>query len=157
MDYQKKQNSRKFFVLWNGCVLRVGLKRIFLHACGIDFTQLFYDDWVKVTLHTPCTFFPTCQVRVVRFYQSCPSPCPPSSPRRTSTSAIHPQCLLPDLNHDHMLAVFAAGPQPRAHAPSVRCRTSTTITRAQCSLPDLNHDHTRPVFAAGPQPRSWNV
>ena len=101
-------------------------------------------------------FFPTCQVRVVRFYVSCRSSfssllllafC------RTSTTTIHAQCSLPDLNHDHPRPVFAAGPQPRPSMPSVRCRTSTTTIHAQCSLPDLNHDHPRTVFAAGPQPR----
>ena len=90
----------------------------------------------------------------------------PSPPRRTSTTTIHAQCSLPDLNHDHPRPVFAVGPQPRPatpsvrcrpqprpSTPSVRCRTSTTTSHAQCSLPDLNHDHPRPVFAAGPQPR----
>ena len=55
-----------------------------------------------------------------------PRPSTPSVPCRTSTTTIHAQCSLPDLNHDHP---------------------------AQCSLPDLNHDHPRPVFPAGPQPR----
>ena len=113
-------------------------------------------------------FFPTCQVRVVRFYVSCllllsssplllsssplllsspPPPPPPAQPRstlsvpcRTSTTTIHAQCALPDLNHDHPRPVFP-------------CRTSTASIPAQCSLPDLNHDHPRPVFPAGPQPR----
>ena len=123
-------------------------------------------------------FFPTCQVRVVRFYVSCrsfsfssspdlnyddhsrvfaagpqPRPSTPSVRCRTSTTTIHAQCSLPDLNHDHPRPVFAAGPQPRPATPSVRCRTSTTTIHAQCSLPDLNHDQPRPVFAAGPQPR----
>ena len=31
---------------------------------------------------------------------------------RTSTTTIHAQCSLPDLNHDHPRPVFAAGPQP---------------------------------------------
>ena len=91
-----------------------------------------------VAKKTGCeSFFPTCQVRVVRFYVSCcasssPPPSPPPSPRRrTSTTTIHAQCSLPDLNHD----------QPRP------------VFDAQCSLPDLNHDHPRPVLAAGPQPR----
>ena len=104
-------------------------------------------------------FFPTCQVRVVRFYVNSRassfsfsfSASPP--PPRTSTTTIHAQCSLPDLNHDRPRPVFAAGPQPRPATPSVRCRTSTTTIHAQCSLPDLNHDHQRPVFAAGPQPR----
>ena len=85
---------------------------------------------------------------------------------RTSTTTIHAQCslpdlnhdhprqcALPDLNHDHPRPVFPAGPQPRPSPPNVPCRTSTTTIHAQCSLPDLNHDHPRPVFPAGPQPR----
>ena len=72
---------------------------------------------------------------------------------RTSTTTIHAQCSLPDLNHDHPRPVFPAGPQPRPSTPSIPCRTSITTILAQCSLPDLNHDHPRPVFPAGPQPR----
>ena len=124
-------------------------------------------------------FFPTCQVRVVRFYVSCllPACLPPASFRRLLSPAASclvlllfvncdPQCSLPDLNHDHPRPVFPAGPQPRSSTPSVPCRTSTTIIHAsvpcrtstatipaQCSLPDLNRDHPRPVFPAGPQPR----
>ena len=122
------------------------------------------------------TYFPTCQVRVVRFYVSClPSapafrsclpllPSAPASPafrfrllprpRPPRPTAIRdPHCSVPDLNHDHPRPVFPAGPQPRPSTPSVPCRTSTTTIHAQCSLPDLNHDHPRPVFPAGPQPR----
>ena len=88
-----------------------------------------------------CDFFPTCQVRVVRFYINSRS----FSSFSSSSS--------PDLNYDDHSRVFAAGPQPRPSTPSVRCRTSTTTSHAQCSLPDLNHDQPRPVFAAGPQPR----
>ena len=115
-------------------------------------------------------FFPTCQVRVVRFYVSCLlllSSSPPlllsspplllSSPPLLSSSscstAIHAQCALPDLNHDHPRSVCPAGPQPRPSPPSVPCRTSTASIPAQCSLPDLNHDHPRSVCPAGPQPR----
>ena len=92
-------------------------------------------------------FFPTCQVRVVRFYVSL------ISSSSFSSAGPQPQCSLSDLNHDHPRPVFPAGPQPRPSAPSVPCQTSTTTIRAQCSLPDLNHDHPRPVFPAGPQPR----
>ena len=123
--------------------------------------------------------FPTCQVRVVRFYVNSrsfssfssssspdlnhddhsrvfaagpqPRPATPSVRCRTSTTTINAQCSLPVLNHDQPRPAFAAGPQPRPATPSVRCRTSTTTSHAQCSLPDLNHDHPRPVFAAGPQ------
>ena len=148
-------------------------------------------------------FFPTCQVRVVRFYVSC-LPLPlllPSAPPavrlaclllvllvqlrsaihivrcRTSTTTIHAQRSLPDLNHDHPRPVFPAGPQPRPSAPSVPCRTSTaeyprqvfpagpqprpsapsvpcrtstTTIPAQCSLPDLNREYPCQVFPAGP-------
>ena len=141
--------------------------------------------------------FPTCQVRVIRFYVSCllllprppllllsssssllsiscsnlphaqnilNYPCrrpPPAQLRlaihsfrcRTSTTTIHAQCPLPDLNHDHPRPVFPAGPQPRPSTPSVPCRTSTATIHAQCSLPNLNRNHLRPVFPAGPQPR----
>ena len=92
--------------------------------------------------------FPTCQVRVVRFYVSClvlllllSSPPP----------LVVLLVLL--LNCDSRSTVFSVGPQPRPSTPSVPCRTSTTTIHAQCSLPDLNHDHPRPVFPAGPQPR----
>ena len=72
-------------------------------------------------------FFPTCQVRVVRFYQSCSSPPPPSPP-----PPLHPlPCSLPpcqlfaklfanfrtqwallDLNCKGLSALGTAGPQP---------------------------------------------
>ena len=147
-----------------------------------------------VSLDLQHFYFPTCQVRVVRFYVSClplllvlllllsspllsfsssssssSSNCDPRStlfgagpqslpsmlsvPCRTSTTTIHAQCSLPDLNHDHACPVFPAGPQPRPCATSVPCRTSTTTIRAQCSLPDLNREYPRQVFPAGPQPR----
>ena len=110
-------------------------------------------------------FFPTCQVRVVRFYVSCLLLLLPRPPLLLLLVVLlvllvllllhcDPcQCALPDLNHDHPRPVFPAGPQPRPSTPSVPCRTSTTTIHAQCSLPDLNHDHPRPVFPAGPQPR----
>ena len=112
-------------------------------------------------------FFPTCRVRVVRFYVSCvllvllvlllncdprrtvfsvgpqPRPSMLSVPCRTSTTTIPAQCSLPDLNHDHPRPVFPAGPQPRVSPPSVPCRTSTTTIHAQCSLPDLNREYPR--------------
>ena len=95
-------------------------------------------------------FFPTCQVRVVRFYVSClllllpsaacrlPPPPPPPPPR--------PLLLV-------LLVLLVVLVQLRPAIHSVPCRTSTTTIPAQRSLPDLNHDHPRPVFPAGPQPR----
>ena len=97
-----------------------------------------FNDGIWWSLFFP--FFPTCQVRVVRFYVSC---------LLLSSSPL----LLLLLNRDPRRTVFSVGPQPRPSTPSVPCRTSTTTIPAQCSLPDLNHDHPRPVFPAGPQPR----
>ena len=74
----------------------------------------------------------------------------PPAPCRTSTTTIHSQCALPDLNHDHPRPVFPAGPQPRVSGPSVHCRTWTTTIHAQCSLPDLNREDPCQVFPAGP-------
>ena len=96
--------------------------------------------FVLIRLNFNCMLFPTCQVRVVRFYVSC---------LLLSSSPL----LLLLLNRDPRRTVFSVGPQPRPSTPSVPCRTSTTTIPAHCSLPDLNHDHPRPVFPAGPQPR----
>ena len=108
--------------------------------------------------------FPTCPVRVVRFYVSClllpPASSSSSSPPRPPRPPCHPcrPCRprrprrpRPTATRDPQ--VFSVGPQPRPSTPSVPCRTSTTTIHTQCSLPDLNHDHPRPVFPAGPQPR----
>ena len=97
------------------------------------------EPWIEVP-KCPSKLFPTCQVRVVRFYVSC---------LLLSSSPL----LLLLLNRDPRRTVFSVGPQPRPSTPSVPCRTSTTTIPAQCSLPDLNHDHPHPVFPAGPQPR----
>ena len=83
--------------------------------------------------------FPTCQVRVVRFYVSC-----------LLLLSSSPLLLLVVLLVI-LLVVLLVQLRPAIH--SVLCRTSTTTIHAQCSLPDLNHDHPRPVFPAGPQPR----
>ena len=92
-------------------------------------------------IHMRYFFFPTCQVRVVRFYVSCLVLLvlllllSLSSSSSCSTATRDPQCSLSDLNHDHPRPVFPAGPQPRPSTPSVPCRTSTTTIHAQCSLP----------------------
>ena len=57
---------------------------------------------------------------------------------RTSTTTIHVQCSLPDLNHDHPRPVFPAGPQPRPSTPSVSLPDfNREYPRQTCSLPDL--------------------
>ena len=95
-------------------------------------------------------FFPTCQVRVVRFYVSCLLLS--SSPLLLLLLNRDPRCTVfsvgPQL--DHPRPVFPAGPQPRPSPPSVPCRTSPTTIHAQCSLPDLNREYPRQVFPAGP-------
>ena len=76
------------------------------------------------------SLFPTCQVRVVRFYQSCsppPPPLPPPPPHRP--------------------------PPPRSPDPSGHSRTSTASSRSQWALPDLNRELQIAVGTAGPQPR----
>ena len=105
-------------------------------------------------------FFPTCQVRVVRFYVSCLPPpsafrlLPPASSSSSSSSSLSfSSSSSSSSNRDPRSTLFGAGPQPRPSMLSVPCRTSTTTIHAQCSLPDLNHDLPRPVFPAGPQPR----
>ena len=113
-----------------------------LTICSVNAKVHSPSSQIEQTILFPdVSYFPTCQVRVVRFYVNSRS----FSSFSSSSS--------PDLNYDDHSRVFAAGPQPRPATPSVRCRTSTTTSHAQCSLPDLNHDHPRPVFAAGPQPR----
>ena len=105
-------------------------------------------------------FFPTCQVRVVRFYQSCsppppppplppPPPHPPPPPRSPVGTAgpppraPDPQWALPDLNRELQIAVGTAGPQPRLPGRSGHCRTSTATSRSQWALPDLNGKNVR--------------
>ena len=109
--------------------------------------------------------FPTCQVRVVRFYVSCLLLPPPasclvlllllsSSSSLSSLSSLSSSSSSSSssslLNCDPRSTVFSAGPQPRPSTPSVPCRTSTTTIHAQRSLPDLNREYPRQVFPAGP-------
>ena len=110
-------------------------------------------------------FFPTCQVRVVRFYVShfssssssfssfSFSSCRPP-PRRISTAILWVQCGVLDPNCDHASSVWRAGPQPRSCEFSVACRTPTAIMRVQCGVPDPNRDPANSVWRPGPQPRS---
>ena len=90
--------------------------------------------------------FPTCQVRVVRFYVSCRLLL-----LLLLLLVLRLVFLVP--NRDHVSSVFLAGPQPRSCELSVPCRTSTAIVWVQCSVPDLHRDPVSSVFRAGPQPR----
>ena len=80
-------------------------------------------------------YFPTCQVRVVRFYQSCSSPSPPSPP-----PPLHP---LP-------------GPLPPLPCPLPPCQLFAQLFAnfcAQWALPDLYCRLPIWVGTAGPQPQ----
>ena len=68
-------------------------------------------------------FFPPCQVRVVKFYISCPPPPPPSPPPP------------PDLNCKLVIAVVPARPEQQTQDQSGPCRASTA---SSWSLPDPN-------------------
>ena len=150
-----KKVQKKCRMYWKYQAIGV-LQTFSLHFWCSAILQLFAD------LHTTILhlFFPTCQVRVVRFYVSCLL--------LLSSSSSPPLLLLLLvllllvvllvllvllLNCDPRRTVFSVGPQPRPSTLSVPCRTSTASIHAQCSLPDLHHDHPRPVFPAGPQPR----
>ena len=133
--------------------------------------SLSVQDYFLNCIWQKTHFFPTCQVRVVRFYQSCsppppphppsPSPPPPPPPRspdpsghcRTSTASSRSQWALPDLNRELQIPVGTAGPQPRLPGRSGHCRTSTATSRSQWALPDLNRDFQIALGTAGPQPR----
>ena len=80
--------------------------------------------------------FPTCQVRVVRFYVNSFSSASLSSPLRN--------CQLP-------MAVCPTGPQWKAPNGSVPLRASS---RWQCSPPHLNRKLPKALFPTGPQPRA---
>ena len=90
-------------------------------------------------------FFPTCQLRVSRFYQSClvllPFLLPSSFLPRIATASSRSQWALPDLNRELQISVGTAGPRPPAPDLSEHCRTSTAIS----------------VGTAGPQPRAPNL
>ena len=119
----------------------------------------------------PCLsriFFPTCQVRVVRFYQrACPPPPPPSSSSSTSCSPRPSPRLR--LFHLHFRLANLANSSPSSSPTSqlsVHRWTSTGTCPAQCAPLDLNlgpaqlsvhrwtstWDLPTSVCTAGPQP-----
>ena len=90
-------------------------------------------------MHVLHAFFPTCQVRVVRFYVSLPRPPPPRPP----PDGPQWQCSPPDLNHERWLAVLPAGPQPRALLGSVPQHTTTSPnTQPQRHIQSTQPQHT---------------
>ena len=98
---------------------------------------MFQKSKLRLKNNNKMTLFPTCQVRVDRFYQSCPRPPPPPPPP--------PRQL--------QIAVGTAGLHLPAPDHSGHCRTSSASSRAQWALPDLNHERQIAVGTAGPQRR----
>ena len=88
-----------------------------------------------------CPFFPTCQVRVVRFYQSCsphpPPPPPPLPPPVSPRPCLHPlPCPLPPCQlFDNLFANFCA---------------QWALLELNCRLPIW-------VGTAGPQPGTFRA
>ena len=87
----------------------------------------------------PSKFFPTCQVRVVRFYVSVlllffllfsSFSSSSSSSSYCDDVCVAMMCVqycMPDHHCDHARSVWRAGPQPRSCEVSVACRPSTAI------------------------------
>eukprot|EP00435_Cladocopium_sp_Y103_P042121 s1495_g11.t1 len=120
--------------------------------------------------------FPTCQVRVVRFYQSChrkpsPSPAPPrqlpiavgtaglhlptpdrSGHCRTSSASSKSHWALPDFSCDCQIEVGTAELQLRLPDRSGHSRTSAATARSQWALPNFNREPQIAVGTAGLQP-----
>ena len=92
-------------------------------------------------------YFPTCQVRVVRFYVSLFS----SSASSSSSSSASSCVSLSSSCRDSVSSVWHAGPQLRSCEFSVACWTPTAILRVQCGVPDPNRDPACSVWRAGPQ------
>ena len=96
-------------------------------------------------------FFPTCQVRVVRFYVSLFSSSFSFSfsfSFSSASSSVSLSCC------DSVCSVWHVGPQLRSCECSVACWTLTAILRVQCGVPDPNRDPANSVWRPGPQPRS---
>ena len=91
---------------WRGSAywVNVGEKRSYWVNVGLIIVKFMVKTFFFLKF-----YFPTCQVRVVRFYQSCspPPPPPPPSPPRPPPRSPDPSA------------------PPRAPDPSGHCRTST--------------------------------
>ena len=106
-------------------------------------------------------FFPSCQVRVVRFYVSClllPRPPPQHHPQLISSSSSSSSLSSLSSLSSSSSSSSSSNCDPRSHSvlctdpqaawpatPSVQCRTSTTTSHAQSSLPELDREYPRPV------------
>ena len=72
-------------------------------------------------------FFPTCQVRISRFYQS-----------YFLLLLLLPSFLPPPPNSELQISVGTAGPHQRTPDHSGHCRTATTSSGSQWALPHRN-------------------
>ena len=104
------------------------------------------------------SFFPTCQVRVVRFYVSLFFSFFSFFFSFSSSSLSSPPSSFSSINWDPLCSVWRAGPQWQLGSSqfSVACWTpiATGILSVQCGVLDPNRDAVRSVWRAGPQPRS---
>ena len=97
----------------------------------------------RVNLSDGFNLFPTCQVRVVRFYVSWPATSSASCSSASSSSASS-------------ASSSSAGPQLQAldrNGPrwTRTARTRTVSSGSECSPPDLNCKLSIAVFAVGPE------
>ena len=92
--------------------------------------SLLISNRTGCPMSAACLLWPL-WLRRARLLSFLPRPSPPSVPCRTSTTTIHAQCSLPDLNREYPRPVFPAGPQSRPSTPSVPCRTSTASIHAK--------------------------
>ena len=88
---------------------------------GHDIAVRQFQNQHSAPLAETGTFFPTCQVRVVRFYGILCQ----SLLLLLLLLLFRLLVSLSDLNHDLVSSVWRVGPQPRAREFSVACRTST--------------------------------
>ena len=103
---------------------------------------------VSAQVATWFVLFPTCQVRVVRFYVSLFSSSSSSSSFSSFSSASSSVSLS---CRESVCSVWHVGPQLRSCEFSVACWTSTAILWVQCGVPDPNRDPACSVWRAGPQ------
>ena len=96
-------------------------------------------------------FFPTCQVKVCRFYQSWPAHPRPALLCLRLCFKAPDQGALPDLNRELQSSVGTAGPQARAPDVSGHCGTLTVSSSNRAPPLDLNSERQSSVGTAGPQ------
>ena len=117
---------------------------IFSHAWCWSLVNMYIYIY-KVMIHNIHTtyiyiYFPTCQVRVVRFYHSC-SPPPPPPPHPAPSPPASPP---PPLH-----------PLPRSLPPCQLFAKLFANFRTQWALLDLNCKGLSPLGTAGPQPGTF--